>query len=75
LEAAQIDADNGNRRAWHDLVDEVVWNVRTRGAVEAARNEARSFLRRAVEALASLPDNSYRRALQGICEFTVQRTH
>ena len=44
-------------------------------AVEAARNEARSFLRRAVESLASLPDNTYRRSLQGICEFTVQRTH
>jgi hypothetical protein len=28
-----------------------------------------------VESLASLPDNTYRRSLQGICEFTVQRTH
>ncbi len=75
LEAGQLDADNGNRRAWNDLTDTIVWEVRTRGAVEAARNEARSFLRRAVEALAALPDNTFRRSLQGICEFTVQRTH
>ena len=36
---------------------------------------ARAFLRRAVEALAALPDSVHRRSLQGICEFTVQRTH
>ena len=75
LEAGQLEADNGNPRVWHDLVDELVWEVRTRGAVEAARNEARAFLRRAVEALAALPDSVHRRSLQGICEFTVQRTH
>ena len=75
LEAGQLEADNGNLRAWNDLVDQIVHEVRSRGAVEAARNEARSFLRRAVESLASLPDNACRRSLQGICEFTVQRTH
>lgn len=75
LEASQLDADNGDRQAWDEVVDEMVWEVRTRGAVEAARNEARAFLRRAIEALAALPDNTYRRSLQGICDFTVQRTH
>jgi geranylgeranyl pyrophosphate synthase len=45
------------------------------GAIEAARSEARVFLSRAEHNLAALPDNTYRRSLQGLCNFVVQRTN
>ncbi len=50
-------------------------DLRASGAIEAARGEARVLLARAVDNLAALPDNPYRRSMQGLCEFVVQRTY
>jgi len=75
LEAAQVEADNGDGAAWHEAVTGLVQDLRAGGAVEAAREEARIFLRRAVDNLAALPDSFYRHSLQGLCEFVVRRTY
>ena len=74
LEAAQIEADDGAPGVWEETVTSLVQELRASGAVEAAREEARSFLRRAADNLALLPDSLYRHALQGLCEFVVRRT-
>lgn len=72
---AQLRADQGDGREWHVLVSHLVHDLRTSGAIEAARGEARAFLRQAIENLAHLPENASRRSLQGLCEFVVQRKH
>ncbi|MFZ1767612.1 MAG: polyprenyl synthetase family protein [Caldilinea sp.] len=75
LEAAQIEADNGDGAVWNEAVTGLVQDLRAGSAVEAAREEARIFLRRAVDNLAGLPDGLYRHSLQGLCEFVVRRTY
>ena len=42
--------------------------------IRCPREEARSFLRRAADNLALLPESIHRHALQGLCEFVVRRT-
>lgn len=74
LESAQFEADGGDLAVWSDTVASVVRDLRASGAVEAAREEARTFLRRAADNLAALPDNTYRHSLQGLCDFVVKRT-
>ncbi len=74
LEAAQLLADDGDSAAWHQVVDQVVAELRAGDAVEAARAEARAFLRRAEESLLTLPDNAYRHSMHGLCEYVVERT-
>ena len=56
-------------------INRLVTELRSSGAIEAARSEARVFLARAVHDLAALPENVYRRSLQGLCHFVVQRTN
>ncbi len=75
LEAAQMAADDGDSAAWDDTVTTLVYDLRASAAIEAAREEARTFLRRAVDNLAALPDNVFRHSLQGLCEFVVKRTY
>ena len=75
LHAAQLHADQGDTAVWNAEINRLVSELRASGAVEAARSEARVFLSRAMHNLAALPDNTYRRSLQGLCNFVVQRTN
>ncbi len=74
LETAQMLADDGDPAAWQQTVAHVVSDLRAGDAIEAARSEARTFLRRAEESLRLLPDNIYRHSMYGLCEYVVQRT-
>lgn len=75
LNAAQLRADQGDAAAWDAEVNRLVGELGTSGAIEAARSEARVFLSRAVHNLSALPDNAFRRSMQGLCQFVVQRTN
>lgn len=75
LEEAQREADSGNPAIWDETIASLVHDLRNSAAIEAAREEARHFLSRAVENLSSLPDNAYRSSLLGLCEFVVKRTY
>jgi len=44
-------------------------------AIESARQEARAFLGRAQDNLATLPDNAYKQSMLGLCDFVVHRTY
>ncbi|MCS6910189.1 MAG: polyprenyl synthetase family protein [Anaerolineales bacterium] len=55
------------------LVERVVQAVRTSGAIEAARDEARAFVCRAQAALSGVPDNAHRQALHDLVEIFVER--
>ncbi len=52
----------------------VVDEIRASGAVEAAVDRARQFTAQAAEALRLLPDNPYRRAMQSLAHFVVERS-
>ncbi len=75
LDAAQLQADQGDSSVWNHEINRLVIELRSSGAIEAARSEARVFLARAAHDLAAMPDNVYRRSLQGLCHFVVQRTN
>lgn len=75
LEDAQIEADNGNQIVWDETIAMLVRDLRSSSALEAAREEARTFLRRAVDYLAFLPDNAARHSLFGLCEYAARRTY
>lgn len=75
MEIAHDAADDGDSAAWDAVVTTLVYDLRTSAAIEAAREEARTFLRRAVDNLAALPESAYRHSLQGLCEFVVKRTY
>jgi len=75
LEDAQTAADDGNQAAWDETINRLVRDLRSSTAIEAAREEARSFLRRAVDNLAALPDNAFRHSLFGLCEYAAKRTY
>ncbi len=75
LDDAQLYADHGDAEAWASEVRQLVSELRSSGAIEAARGEARSFLARAVHNLAALPDNAQRRSMHSLCDFVVQRTN
>lgn len=60
---------------WDATVTNVVQQVRTSSAIDAARREADEFLQRARENLVDLPDNVYRQSLLALCDFVVQRTY
>ncbi len=51
----------------------VVAAIRASGSVEKAMEEARAYVRQAQAALATLPDNVYRRSMDGLAEYTVAR--
>jgi geranylgeranyl pyrophosphate synthase len=75
LQAAQLRGDQGDTAAWSVEIARLVTEVRSSGAIEAARSEARVFLSRAEHNLAALPDNVYHRSLKGLCDFVVKRTN
>ncbi|MCS6828773.1 MAG: polyprenyl synthetase family protein [Caldilinea sp.] len=75
LEESQREADNGNPMVWEETVASLVHELRNSAAIEAAREEARRFLNRAVDNLSALPDNVYRSSLLGLCEFVEKRTY
>jgi len=56
-----------------DEILEVVDLIRASGCVEGSLDEARRYVEQAQVALAKLPDNSYRRAMHGLAEYTVTR--
>ena len=56
-----------------DEILEVVDLIRASGCVEGSLDEARRYVKQAQVALAKLPDNSYRRAMHGLAEYTVTR--
>jgi geranylgeranyl pyrophosphate synthase len=56
-----------------EVVNRVVRAVCSSGAVDAAFDEARAYVARARDALTSLPDNRYRRALSDLAEYFVSR--
>jgi geranylgeranyl pyrophosphate synthase len=55
------------------LVERVVHTVRASGAIEAALDEARTYVQRAQAALAAAPDNEYRETLHDLVEVFVER--
>jgi geranylgeranyl pyrophosphate synthase len=75
LEEAQDQAGEDDGGTWTTVVQEIVQELRASDAVEAARGEARDFLLRAIGNLAELPDSAYRRSMQGLCDFVVQRSY
>ncbi|MBK8047670.1 MAG: hypothetical protein IPK16_11405 [Anaerolineales bacterium] len=75
LETAQLQSEHTKSVAWNATVSQLVQDLRISGAIEAAEAEARTYLRRAGDNLAVLPDVPARRSMLGLCEFVVQRTH
>jgi octaprenyl-diphosphate synthase len=68
-ESLVSEAMNENEEAAH----KVLAILSECGQLEVAREEALSYVVRAQEALESLPDNQYRRALGDIAQFVVER--
>lgn len=67
--AALLDGRAGDA----EIADRVVQSVRNSGAIASAQKEARAYVVRAQTALATLPDNRYRRALSGLADYFVSR--
>lgn len=73
--AEEAEAEGRTSPAWNALVDRLVTEVRTNGAVGHARQEADLFLMRARDSLRTLPDNVYKQSMLSLCDFVVQRTY
>jgi len=56
-------------------IEQVVEAIESTGAVKYATRFARAEADRALEALSGLPDSAYKGALQGLAEFSVDRTY
>lgn len=54
-------------------VEDLIQAIRTSPAIEASKAEARQFVKKAQETLASFPDNMYRRALWNLADYVVER--
>ncbi|MEX1020613.1 MAG: polyprenyl synthetase family protein [Litorilinea sp.] len=69
--------DNSASRnnAWDTAVTRLVEEVRTGHAIVDARAEAEQFLHQARQSLYGFPNNSYKQAMLGLCDFVVQRTY
>lgn len=67
-------AQAGDTRILSTTVQEVVQAVRASGAIEAAHQQALSFLDRAVHDLAPFNDSLCQQSLLGLCAIVVQRT-
>jgi geranylgeranyl pyrophosphate synthase len=75
MQATYSVAEDGDSSQWNELIGQIVRELRTSPAVDAARREAESFLEMARANLAGLPDSPYRQALYELCDFVVQRTY
>lgn len=62
------------RRLDPAALEDLIWQVRTSDAIARSLDEARGFVRRAHEALASLPAGRERDALSDLAAYVVQRT-
>jgi geranylgeranyl pyrophosphate synthase len=76
LETAEDDSSvhamlSGQRN--EELVRAAIEAVRSSGAIEASLAEARAYVRRSQEALATLPDNASRHTLCFLAEYVVER--
>lgn len=74
LQARQA-AEAGDPQALAATVEEIVRRVRAGDAIPAARQEALSFLERAVHCLTPFRENANSAALVGLCAFVVQRSN
>ena len=68
-------ADAEDATQWDALVSQIVRELRSSSAVEAARHEAEAFLDVARANITGLPDSPYLRAMLELCDFVVQRTY
>ncbi|MFN8494838.1 MAG: polyprenyl synthetase family protein [Caldilineaceae bacterium] len=75
LEEKHTQAEFGAPQLWQQTVTALVGDVCASDAIEAARQEARSFLRYAQANLTNLPDNVYKQSMLRLCDFVVQRTY
>lgn len=75
LKAARAESGGSDESAWNGAVDAIVEQVRSSGAVAAARQEADDFLAKARANLTDLPDVPARRSMLALCDFVVQRTY
>jgi len=75
LEEKHNQAENGEPDIWLQTVVQLVAAVCASDAIESARQEARAFLGRAQDNLATLPDNAYKQSMLGLCDFVVHRTY
>lgn len=75
MQEAYIAAADGDDTQWRALIQQVVSELRVSSAIQAARNEAESFLALARANVAAFPNSIYQRALLDLCDFVVQRTY
>lgn len=68
-------ANDGDSSQWESLISQIVRELRTSPAVEAASREAEAFLDLARANIAGFPDSPYLRAMVELCDFVVQRTY
>ena len=62
----------GANREEEDILT-IIEMIKGSKAIEASREEAREFAAQAKEALSSLPDNEYRRAMSQLADYVVER--
>jgi len=75
MQEAGAAAEDGDSAQWNALINQVVRELRSSPAVEAARQEADLFLELARANIAGLPDSPYLAAMLELCDFVVQRTY
>lgn len=72
-----LEQDGQGRQAAELLkanIDDLIQAIRTSPAIEAAKAEARQFVKTAQTALAIFPDNVYRRALWNLADYVIERS-
>ena len=75
LQETRDEAYRKGESLWHDLVGQLVLDVKQSSAMDAALQEAYSFLETARGNLMTLPDNRARQSMLDLCSFIVQRTY
>jgi geranylgeranyl pyrophosphate synthase len=75
MQTTYLAAEDGDSSQWESLISQIVRELRTSPAVEAARREAEAFLDLARASLMGLPASPYQRSLLELCDFVVQRTY
>ncbi len=73
LDEARWQAEDGNRAALAQAIQEVVHEVRRTDAIDQANQEALDFVEKARRNLDHLPDNIFKESMLGLCDFVVQR--
>jgi geranylgeranyl pyrophosphate synthase len=73
LDEARWQAEDGDRAAWSQAIQEVVHEVRRADAIDQANQEAFDFVEKARTNLDHLPDNIFKESMLGLCDFVVQR--